>query len=341
MRRTNFLLIVTDQQRCDHVGAYGNRIVRTPYLDGLAARGWVADRFYVASPACMPNRASLMTGRLPSLHGARHNGVPLPLTASTFVDVLKQAGWQTALVGKSHLQNMSGKPAVWPPAARRLAREARLPDTGNYGQEWGPHWRERPDFELELPFYGFDDVSLAVDHGDQVWGHYWRWLEQAHPEVAAVAGPEHALPSPGYRLTRSGQAWRTRVPEECSTTSWIANETIRRLRGYAATAAPFFLQCSFPDPHHPFTPPGRFWDMYRPEDIELPASFTRVRRATAARRLAARSTRRRASREADAGRVRMRRTGSSRGHRAQLRFHHAHRRGDRPGAARARGAWPR
>ncbi len=273
MRRTNFLLIVTDQQRCDHIGAYGNRIVATPHIDRLAARGWVADRFYVASPACMPNRASLMTGRLPSLHGVRHNGIPLSLGAATFVDVLKRAGWRAGLVGKSHLQNMSGKPAAWPPAARRLAREAQAPCAGNYEQEWGPNWRDRPGFELDLPLYGFDDVSLAVDHGDRVLGHYWRWLEQAHPDVAALAGSEHALPAPEYRLTFSGQAWRTRVPEECSTTSWIAEETIGRLRTYAAGAAPFFLQCSFPDPHHPFTPPGRFWDMYRPEDMELPASF--------------------------------------------------------------------
>ena len=275
MRRPNFLLIVTDQQRCDHVGAYGNRIVKTPNIDALAERGWVSDRFYVASPACMPNRASLMTGRLPSLHGARHNGIPLPLTATTFVDVLKGAGWRTALVGKSHLQNMSGRPPVWPPAETRLAREAQAADAGNYGREWGPSWRDRDDFELELPFYGFDDVSLAVDHGDRVLGHYRRWLRRQHPQVAALTGLEHALPAPDYRLTESGQAWRTRVPEECSTTSWIADETIRRLRGYASGAAPFFMQCSFPDPHHPFTPPGRFWGMYRPDDVELPASFHR------------------------------------------------------------------
>src|SRR5665213_225705 len=114
MQRTNFLLIVTDQQRCDHLGTYGNRVVKTPNLDGLAERGWVSERFYVASPACMPNRASLMTGRLPSLHGARHNGIPLSLEAMTFVELLRQSGWRTALVGKSHLQNMSGRPAVWP-----------------------------------------------------------------------------------------------------------------------------------------------------------------------------------------------------------------------------------
>ena len=271
--RPNFLLVITDQQRCDHLGAYGNRIVRTPNIDGLSARGWMADRFYVASPACMPNRASLMTGRPPSLHGARHNGIPLSLDAATFVDVLRQEGWRTSLIGKSHLQNMSGLPAQWPPAERRLPREAQVRREGNYGQEWGPSWRDQPGFRMDLPFYGFDHVSLAVDHGDSVLGHYRQWLETNHPEVAAVAGPEQALPAPGWRLTESRQAWRTRVPPECSTTSWIAQETIERLRAHAQADEPFFIQASFPDPHHPFTPPGRFWGMYRPEDVELPPSF--------------------------------------------------------------------
>jgi arylsulfatase A-like enzyme len=36
---------------------------------------------------------------------------------------------------------------------------------------------------------------------------------------------------------------------------------------------PFFLMASFPDPHHPFTPPGKYWDMYKPEDMELPENF--------------------------------------------------------------------
>jgi arylsulfatase A-like enzyme len=53
------------------------------------------------------------------------------------------------------------------------------------------------------------------------------------------------------------------------------------LDNYARTdrSRPFFLQCSFPDPHHPFTPPGRYWDMYDPELIELPPSFYSGERA--------------------------------------------------------------
>src|SRR3546814_11756374 len=63
------------------------------------------------------------------------------------------------------------------------------------------------------PFYGFTRVALAVDHGDQVWGHYERWLAAEHPEVRRLWGPEHALPTPGFELARHRQAWRTRVPE--------------------------------------------------------------------------------------------------------------------------------
>src|SRR5216684_6586151 len=113
-KRPSFLFIITDQQRADHLGAYGNAIVGTPHIDSLARAGFRAERFYVASPICMPNRASLMTGRMPSVHGVRHNGIPLSLDATTFADLLRDAGYRTAMVGKSHLQNMLDKPPLVP-----------------------------------------------------------------------------------------------------------------------------------------------------------------------------------------------------------------------------------
>jgi arylsulfatase len=272
--RTNFLLFITDQQRADHIGAYGNPVVRTPNIDRLAKNGWLAERCYVASPICMPNRSSLLTGRLPSAHRARHNGIPLPFAETTFVERLHAGGYHTALVGKSHLQNMTGLPPSWPrPSDPKTEGEARRPEPGRFDQEWGPSWNKDPAFGMSLPFYGFQDVRLVIDHGDTAGGHYRRWLEQEHPEVAALTGQQHAIPTPGYALSACKQAWRTRVPEELSTTSYIGSQTCELLERYAASDEPFFLQCSFPDPHHPFTPPGRFWDMYRPEEMELPASF--------------------------------------------------------------------
>jgi len=109
-RRPNFILFVTDQQRADHLGCYGHPVLRTSAIDGLARRGVRYDACYVASPVCMPNRASLMTGRMPSVHGVRMNGIPLSTDQVTFVELLRDAGYRTALVGKSHLQNFTGHP---------------------------------------------------------------------------------------------------------------------------------------------------------------------------------------------------------------------------------------
>lgn len=274
MKKPNILLFITDQQKAQHLGAYGNKIVKTPNLDAIAQRGWRADNFYVATPICMPNRSSLMTGRMPSAHGVRHNGIPLPLDSVTFVEKLKEDGYETALIGKSHLQNMTGFGPHWPgPTDPHTEGEAYHPKDGNYEQEWGPHWREDASHDVQTPFYGFSHVTLAVDHGDQVWGHYWRWLEKNYPEVAASTGRENAIPTPEYELSQFGQAWRTRVPEELSISSYLGQETKARLRDYAKGDKPFFMMCSFPDPHHPFTPPGRYWDMYDPDDMDLPESF--------------------------------------------------------------------
>src|SRR5215207_974621 len=115
IERPNFLFFITDQLRADHLGCYGNGTIRTPAVDSLAARGVSFDRFYVASPVCQPNRATLMTGRMPSLHDVRSNGIPLSMEAVTFVDLLRDAGYRTALIGKSHLQNFTD----WDPLIKR------------------------------------------------------------------------------------------------------------------------------------------------------------------------------------------------------------------------------
>lgn len=265
---------MTDQHRADHLGAYGNTIVRTPHIDRLAAHGWRADQMYVATPVCMPNRASMLTGRYPSAHGARHNGIPLSTDATTFVDLLREAGYATALVGKAHFQNMTDLPPQWPVnPAERLSREAFAAPRGRYDQERRELWLARDDFDVDYPFYGFETVDLVDDHSDIVHGHYRYWLRKYHPDVEAVLGPEHAIPTPDYELSRFGQAWRTRVPEALYPTAYIADRAREKLRAFALAGKPFFMQVSFPDPHHPFTPPGKYWDMYRPDDMPLPPSF--------------------------------------------------------------------
>lgn len=280
-RRPNFLFIITDQQRADHLSCAGNKLLRTPNLDRLAEAGTRFSRFHVATPICMPNRASIMTGRMPSLHGVRDNGTPLSLESTTFVELLRASGWHTALIGKSHLQNYLGLPPLqpmqWPeslqapPEALKEADHRQRMGPG-YEMETTARWRAEPDHEVTTPFYGFDFVRICTRHGDQVQGHYTRWLLNQRPDGDSLRDPRDPIPDPRYCAP---QARRTRLPEELYPTTYIAEETMAWLDRHAGTNRdePFFLQCSFPDPHHPFTPPGRYWDMYDPDDVVLPESF--------------------------------------------------------------------
>lgn len=273
-KRPNFLFIITDQHRADHLGCYGNPQVSTPVIDGIAARGQRFNRFYVATPVCMPNRASIMTGRLPSVHGARSNGVPLPLDAVTFVDVLGANGYHTGLVGKIHLQNMEDRPAVVPPARHgALAPTPGYPEATRhdirapaYQQERRSRWDD-PEHGLTLPYYGFQHVDLCNHHADQTFGDWRRWARAQREDLDALCGPENAHPDDRFDAP---QAWRTRVPESLYSTHYIADRACDYLAARAGQDAPFFLQVSFPDPHHPFTPPGKYWDMYDPAALRLP-----------------------------------------------------------------------
>lgn len=273
-KRPNFLFFITDQHRADHLGCYGNAAIRTPNIDALAARGFVADEFHVATPICMPNRASLMTGRMPSRHGVRHNGIELSLQERTLAQAMMEAGYATSHIGKSHLQNIETKPAQIPrEGTPKRTHEARQSDGGRHGQEVWKRWEDDPTCDIETPFYGFQTVDLCIHHADDEFGHWRRWIRQQLPDADRLIGPENAIPTPDYALSKVRQAWRTRVPEECYPTAWIADRTIARLREHQASGKPFFMHASFPDPHHPFTPPGKYWDMVRPEDVQAPASF--------------------------------------------------------------------
>lgn len=267
-RRPNILVLSTDQQRADHLGCYGAQHLRTPVIDSLAEAGTRYDRAYVASPVCMPNRSSLVTGRMPSLHGVRHNGLNLSLSSRTFADVLRIAGYRTSLSGKAHFQCVTKNPARLRGDPGNMAKHARQ---GRYDQELGPLWRETPDRKMELPYYGFEHVDLAVGHGDQVDGHYNRWVAGQGADLEALRGPGNADRNVTCPLF---QAWRTKVPEELYPTRYVQKMTENALERYAQDRSqPFFHWASFCDPHHPFTPPGRYWGMYSPDDVPLPESF--------------------------------------------------------------------
>jgi len=270
--RPSFILFITDQHRADYLGCMGHPVLRTPNIDAIANSGTIWDNFYVTSPVCMPNRASLMTARLPSSHGVRSNGIPLDKRNVTFVELLRDAGYKTALIGKSHLQNFSGKPPTLPrPETRPGFHRANGALTEAIRHDHDGYCAETPgrDHNVETPFYGFDHVEIVTNHGDGTGGDYRQWLLKEMPDADRLIGAENQLPHDFV----CPQAVRTALPEELYSTSWIADRANTWLKDHGDDTQPFFLMVSFCDPHHPFNPPGRYWDMYRPEDMHTPEAF--------------------------------------------------------------------
>lgn len=271
MKRPNFLFFITDQHRADYLGCAGHPVLRTPHIDALAGRGARFDRFFVASPMCMPNRATLLTGRYPSAHGLRHNGNHLSHRATTFVEVLRQGGYRTALIGKSHVQPMTSSPAFprVDPKTLGLLDEAWKDDGGDYDEEMPERYAGADPYAIKLPYYGYDHVDMVTNHGDQAHGHYDQWLRAQSREAAAWRERANQLPH-DYVCP---QAVRTPIPEELYPTAFIRDRAVEWLGSMKGEEQPFFAFVSFPDPHHPFTPPGRYWDLYKPEQFAARLPF--------------------------------------------------------------------
>lgn len=109
-KRPNILFILTDDQRWDTLGTYGNKTIRTPHLDQFASEGARLDAFYVAGPVCCASRAVFLTGLYPHETGVSGNGLDIASGLPTITSYLNPAGYATGFIGKAHL---GGDPRKW------------------------------------------------------------------------------------------------------------------------------------------------------------------------------------------------------------------------------------
>ena len=229
-RRPNIVIVLTDQWRAQDVGYAGNRQVRTPQLDSLAAES-VNFRLAVSNlSVCAPARASLLTGQYPLRHGVFYNDRPLPTEAVTLGDVCKAAGYQTGYIGKWHLNGSldstfheSRNSPI--PAERRQGFDFWKVFECTHDYNRSPYFNEANVRFLWKGYDAFDQTKTAVEYIEQ---------HAANPFLLVVSyGPPHdpyqTAPKEYRQLYADvAIALRPNVPDS------LRVEAQRTLKGYYA-----------------------------------------------------------------------------------------------------------
>ncbi|MBL7215300.1 MAG: sulfatase [Phycisphaerae bacterium] len=104
--RPNIVFIMTDDHASHAISCYGSKINTTPHLDRLAVEGMRFNNCFCTNAICAPSRAVILTGKYSHLNGKIDNsGQPFDGTQQTYPKLLRQAGYETAMIGKWHLKS--------------------------------------------------------------------------------------------------------------------------------------------------------------------------------------------------------------------------------------------
>jgi arylsulfatase len=119
--RPNIVVVLADDLGYGDLGCFGHPRIKTPRLDEFAAAGLKLTSCYASAPNCSPSRTGLMTGRTPFRVGV-YNWIPMfspvhvPRSEVTIATLLRNSGYDTAHVGKWHLNgdfNLPSQPQPW------------------------------------------------------------------------------------------------------------------------------------------------------------------------------------------------------------------------------------
>lgn len=222
--RPNVIVITTDQQRKETLGCYGSSFVNTPNLDHMAQNGVKFERAYCTNPVCTPSRASMLTGKYVSNHGAWNIGTNVPEKQLFLPELFKTNGYRTHAIGKLHLN-----------AAQVPPGKSKEP-----GQNWEEYFEN-----FTGPYLGFETIEASVGHTNfGIKGHYGLWVEEK-------SGKKHF---PSYRKSDfefGADAYDWEIPIELHNNTWVAERSVNFLKQRAGDQEPFFLNIGFEDPHHP------------------------------------------------------------------------------------------
>ena len=227
--KPNVLFIAVDDLRPE-LGCYGNRIVKSPNIDRIAARGVVFNRAYCQQAVCSPSRTAIMTGLRPDTTKVwdlvTHFRVAQP-DCITLPEHFKANGYHCAAINKVYHKGFED------------------------GRSWSePHWYstgKAVDTDLS------DFTKQIVTKHDVV-------VEEFMSPLPKVDG--NAKAGPAFEVSLKAES---ELPDGAA-----AAEAVKRLATLKSKKQPFFLAVGFAKPHLPFVAPKKYWELYDPNVIPVP-----------------------------------------------------------------------
>jgi arylsulfatase A-like enzyme len=245
--RPNILVVMADDLAAWHLGCYGNREIRTPHLDRLAAEGIRMENAFVCTPVCSPSRATFFTGRTPRQHGIHDfltskpipeppqgQEAPPPSFAGEVMisDVLAGAGYDCGYIGKWH---MSGEA------------------TPQHGYRFWYAWLHGGSGPYQDPIMSLNGERVQEKgYLTEIWTKRATAYIKRGAEFAAkeVQGPESRVEEvQGHGSNVQGRADIDPGPK-------TLDPVVQR--------RPWFLVVSYANPHTPYEGhPQRYYDLYK------------------------------------------------------------------------------
>jgi len=158
----NIVFVFADQMRAHTTGFSGSQ-VRSPYMDRMASEGVVFETAVANVPVCTPWRAAFLSGQYPLSTGMFMNDVRMPTNIPTFGTALRDAGYDTAYIGKWHLDGPE-RSGFTPPGPRRQGFDFWAVGNCTHNYHESIYYRDTPE-----PLYwdGYDaegQTTVALDY---------------------------------------------------------------------------------------------------------------------------------------------------------------------------------
>jgi len=238
--RFNVVMVEADDLNPMALGYMGHRVVKTPNLDRLAAKGTVFKNCIVQGTSCAPSRNSLISGTYPHNTGIYMNAsaVGLPKNCWTFPAALKRAGVYTALYGKNHYRPFGINPR------------------DSYEKQ-NQVIRDQLGFDHAFSMGG--KVALSARKHPPEKDPYSKYLHDKGIYDKLVAA---------YTTKRRGINIDFPLNDEDYVDSFIINSAIKWIDTEEARKDPFFLWIDLTLPHPPMDVPQKYKNLYKDADLD-------------------------------------------------------------------------